>query len=100
MNGNSDILKRIAGNIRDFAGNWDAVYQNILLRAECKQALVDLAEELDLPDVLEAKFVIMANDKFHLLTAKVRDASGKIDNERLLFEYKEFIRREAKRLND
>ena len=51
---------------------------------------MDLAEELDQPEV-EAKFVIMANDKFHLLTAKVRDAEGKIDNERLLFEYKEFI---------
>jgi len=100
MNGNSDILKRIAGNIRDFAGDWDAVYNNIILRGECKQALVELSQELEDPNILEAKFVIMANDKFHLLTAKVRDSNGKIDNEKLLFKFKEFIRREAKRLND
>jgi len=42
INGNSEILKRMAGKVKEFAGDWDAGWQNIQLRADCKQAIVDL----------------------------------------------------------
>src|SRR3990167_9201019 len=41
MNGSSEIIKNIAGNVKGWAGNWDAVYNNILLRGLLHQALVD-----------------------------------------------------------
>ncbi|MFH1682673.1 MAG: ATPase, T2SS/T4P/T4SS family, partial [Candidatus Woesearchaeota archaeon] len=41
INGNSDIIKRMAGNIQEFAGDWDAVWNNIQLRADYKQAIVE-----------------------------------------------------------
>jgi flagellar protein FlaI len=45
LNGDSDILKSIAGQVKDWAGDWDAVWNNILLRAEIKEHLVKRAEE-------------------------------------------------------
>ena len=45
INGESEILKAIAGNVKEWSGNWDAVWDNITLRAKTKEALVDLAEK-------------------------------------------------------
>ncbi len=96
MNGNSEILKRIAGNIPDFAGDWNAVWENILLRAKCKEEIVKVAQDLENPELFEAEFVIKANDKFHLLADQVKEEIGRIDPERIFFLYKEWLRKEAK----
>ncbi|MBW2983884.1 type II/IV secretion system ATPase subunit, partial [Candidatus Woesearchaeota archaeon] len=58
INGESEIIKSIAGNIKEWAGNWDAVWENINLRADCKTAVVDLADKAKNPELLEAEFVI------------------------------------------
>jgi len=39
INGDSEIIKEIASNVRGWAGNWDAIYDNILLRAKIKKKL-------------------------------------------------------------
>ncbi|MEK6899806.1 MAG: hypothetical protein AABX05_01655, partial [Nanoarchaeota archaeon] len=95
-NGNSDILKRMAGRVKEFAGDWDAVWNNIQLRANCKQAIVDIFLETQDASLLEAEFVVEANDLFHLILDKNR-AKGAADNEKVLFEFKEWLRREAKK---
>jgi len=97
MSGDSEILKEIAGNIAEFAGNWEAVWENIELRAKCKQALVDIAEKTKKPELLEADFVIETNDMFHNLLDKVKKEVGKIDPERVFFEYNEWLKKEAKK---
>jgi archaeal flagellar protein FlaI len=97
MNGNSEILKRIAGNIKDFAGDWNMVWNNIVLRGQCKQAIVDAYVKTKDPDLLEAEFVIKANDTFHLLSDKIKQEQGFLDNDRILFEYKEWLRKEVKK---
>ncbi len=97
INGNSEILKRMAGNIREFAGDWDAVWNNIQLRADCKQAIVDIHEQVKDDSLLEAEFVIKCNDRFHLLTDKVQEEVGSMDAERILFEYKEWLKGEVKK---
>ena len=96
INGNSEILKRMAGKVKEFAGEWDAVWENIELRAKCKQAIVDIAAELENPQILEADFVVKANDMFHLISGRVQEKFGKIEPSRVLFEYKEWIKKEAK----
>ncbi|MEK6951330.1 MAG: ATPase, T2SS/T4P/T4SS family [Nanoarchaeota archaeon] len=96
-NGNSDILKRMAGRIKEFAGDWDAVWNNIQLRADAKQAIVELFTEMNDPALLEAEFVVKANDMFHLIAEKVKDKHGKLDSARILFEYKEWLRKEGKK---
>ncbi|MBN2142408.1 type II/IV secretion system ATPase subunit [Candidatus Woesearchaeota archaeon] len=96
INGDSDILKAIAGNVREWAGSWDAVWENITLRADMKTAIVKAAEEENNPDLLEAPFVIKCNDYFHKISEKVRARYGKLDSERILFEWKEWLKKELK----
>lgn len=97
INGNSEILKRMAGKVKEFAGDWDAVWNNIQLRADAKQAIVDLALELNNFSILEADFVIQANDMFKLISERVKEKYGKLDSARILFEYKEWLRKEVRK---
>ncbi len=96
-NGNSDILKRMAGRIKEFAGDWDALWENIQLRADCKQAVIDLAEDKKDPSLLEAEFVIKTNDVFHLISDKVKEKTGRLDSKQILFEFKDWLKREGKK---
>ena len=96
-NGNSVILKTMAGRIKEFAGDWDAVWDNIQLRADIKQAIVDLSVQAKDVSLLEADFIIKANDIFHLISDRVKDKTGKLNSESILFEYKEWLKKEVKK---
>ena len=96
-NGNSDILKRMAGRVKEFAGDWDAVWNNIVLRANCKQAIVDAFSESGDESLLEAGFVVKANDLFRLISDKVKEKTGKLDSDKIYFEFKEWLRKEVKK---
>jgi type IV secretory pathway ATPase VirB11/archaellum biosynthesis ATPase len=80
INGDSDILKSIAGNVKQWAGKWDAVWDNILLRAKIKQAQVDYALKAKNLDLLEAPFSIACNDQFHLISDAVIEETGTLDS--------------------
>ncbi len=97
INGDSDILKAIAGNVKEWAGNWDAIWENIMLRAKMKEELVKLAETENNLDLLEAQFVISCNDEFHKICDKVNDKTGKLDSDRILFDWKEWLKKEVKK---
>lgn len=97
-NGESEVLKTIAANIKEFAGNWDAVRENIELRGKIKAAIVDYSTKLNNPNMLEAPFVIKANDKFHLLSEAIKEDVGYLDPKRIFYEWDEWIKREAKRI--
>lgn len=92
LSGDSEVLKSIAGMIKQFAGNWDAVWDNIKLRAALKQELVDVAHTIKMPSILEAPFVINANDEFHRITEQVQEEVGTIDTERIYRQWKEWLR--------
>ncbi len=72
INGESEILKAIAGTVKEWAGNWDAVWNEIQLRATVKARIVQVADEEGLPELLEAPFVIRANDEFHRISQRMR----------------------------
>lgn len=97
INGNSVILKNMAGRIKEFAGDWDAIWNNILLRADIKQAIVDTAEESKLANLLEADFIVRANDEFHLIGDRLQEKEGKLRNEKILFAFKEWLKKEVKK---
>ncbi len=97
MNGNSEILKGMAGRIKEFVGDWDAIWNNILLRAEAKQAIVDLFVQSSDASLLEADVVIRANDQFNLISDRIKNKKGKLDNADILFEYKEWLKKEVKK---
>ena len=76
MNGDSEIIKSIAGRVKGWAGNWDAVYDNIILRGRIKQELVDAAVSLGKPLLLEAGFNSISNAVFHRISEGVREEKG------------------------
>jgi archaeal flagellar protein FlaI len=97
INGDSDIVKSIAGGVKEWAGNWDAVWDNILLRAKMKALLVKAAKEHDDPDLLEAGFVILANDAYHTIADHVLDSSGHLDSREILFRWEDWLSMQIKR---
>jgi len=97
LNGDSDLLKSIAGNVKDWAGNWDAVWDNILLRAKIKETLANVAKKTKIPSLLEAEFVILSNDEFHKISDMVKGEVGNLDSKRIFFEWNEWLKRKIKR---
>lgn len=91
MNGESSIIKNIAGNVRGWAGNWDAVYDNILLRGKVKQEVVDIANKLGKPVLMEAKFNSMCNSAFHRISDEMRQEIGIPLGGRVFPEWKKWL---------
>ena len=97
VHGESDVLKNIAGSVKDWAGNWDAVWENIQLRANIKKAIVDVSTKLSQPELLEADFVIVANDQFHRISDKVKEEVGSLETKRIFFEWSDWLKGAVKR---
>jgi len=93
-NGDSDIIKAIAGGVKEWAGNWDAVWDNILLRAKIKERLVQASDEEKDPELLEASFTVLASDRFHQISEQVKERTGLIDTARIFFEWNDWLERE------
>lgn len=98
-NGNSEVLKDIAGRIKEYAGKWDAVWENIQLRADVKQAIVDMALKSKNLELLEAPFVTLSNDVFHSMLESVKQEVGEIDSKRVLFQFNDWMKRAVKQQN-
>jgi len=96
MNQDSDVIKSIAENVKEWSGNWDAVWDNIMLRAKNYETLLDYSQKLNAPELLEAKFVVETNDKFHMITDKVKNEVGSMDSKRIFFEWNEWLKKSAK----
>ncbi len=96
INGNSEILKSIAGNVKEWAGDWDAILDNISLRAKIKETLVNYSDKTKDPDLLEAEFVIPANDQFHRISESVKEEVGSLDSKRIFFEWEEWLKRKVR----
>ncbi|MBI2541469.1 type II/IV secretion system ATPase subunit [Candidatus Woesearchaeota archaeon] len=99
INGDSEILKAIAGNVKEWAGDWDAVWDNIMLRANIKKSLVDFASKTNNLELLEADFVIQSNDQFHKISEKIREEIGTLDSKRIFFDWNEWMKRHIKRMD-
>ncbi|MBU1201156.1 MAG: type II/IV secretion system ATPase subunit [Nanoarchaeota archaeon] len=100
INGESEILKAIAGNVKEWAGDWDAVWDNILLRAKIKELIVETAKKENNDEILEAPFVIQSNDQFHRISERIREKKGKLDSKMILFEWTEWLKKEVRKFND
>ena len=97
INGESEIIKSIAGNVKEWAGDWDSVWDNIKLRADCKQAIVDVADKTKDPELLEAEFVIQCSDEFHRVVDRVRGEVGSTDSKRIFFEWNNWLKKSVKK---
>ena len=91
INGDSEVIKDIASNVRGWAGNWDAVYDNILLRAKIKKEIVDVAEKIGNENILESKFNALSNNAFHKISDKIREEIGLPLGERVFPEWQKWL---------
>jgi len=91
INGDSEIIKNIASNIKGWAGNWDAVYDNILLRAKIKKEIVDVAEKIRDSSILEAEFNGKSNNAFHEISDNVTKEVGLPLSEFVFPEWKKWL---------
>jgi len=96
INGDSEIIKAIAGGVKGWAGNWDAVYDNILLRARIKQELVDVSKKTS-PKILEAKFNALSNNMFHQFSEKVRKEVGLPVSDKVFSLWREWLKEQVKK---
>jgi archaeal flagellar protein FlaI len=96
-NGDSEVLKAIAGTVKEWAGDWDALWSNILLRARIKERLVDMARIQSSPELLEADFVVRSNDAFHLLSEQVFQEVGGLDSKRIYSYWNSWLERDVKK---
>ena len=97
MNGDSEIIKSIAGNVKGWAGNWDAVYDNILLRGKAKQEIVNISKKLNKPILMEAEFNAIANGAFHRISNEVTRDEGIPKSELVFPKWKEWLYKNAEK---
>ncbi|MFB6180572.1 MAG: ATPase, T2SS/T4P/T4SS family [Candidatus Nanohalobium sp.] len=94
-NGESLILNRIAENIKEWKNNWEAVWNNIQLRKDIKEAIVEKANQTGNEELLEADFTVKANQKFHIIAEKVNEEYGEQDRDRIFARWKEWLDQQA-----
>jgi hypothetical protein len=97
INGDSEIIKAIAGGVKGWAGNWDAVYDNILLRAKVKKEIVDISDKLNKPILLEAEFNVISNNVFHEISEKITREIGVPLGDRVFPEWKKWAEKAARK---
>ncbi len=97
INGNSEVIKDIASNVKGWAGNWDAVYDNILLRAKIKEELCKVAKKTGDKDLLEAEFNVLSNHMFHKISEKIIEEIGLPLSERVFPEWQKWLNKEIKK---
>jgi len=91
-------MKDIASNVKGWAGNWDAVWDNVVLRANIKQEIVDFAERMKQPELLEAEFTVKSNNAFHQISDEVTEEIGLPTGEVVFPKWKRWLEKESKRV--
>jgi len=97
INGDSEIIKDIASNVKGWAGNWDAVYDNILLRAKIKEEITNVAKKTNNLRILEAGFNTEANHAFHRISDEVRKEIGLPLGERVFPAWQKWLNQQIKK---
>lgn len=98
INGDSEIIKGIAGNVKEWASDWEAVWNNILLRAKTKEMVVAYSHKYNLPELLEAPFTLSSNDQFHKATEEVQRTEGYLNSKQIYFQWEEWLKRATKQI--
>jgi type IV secretory pathway ATPase VirB11/archaellum biosynthesis ATPase len=92
VNGESEVINRISSYVKEWSGNWEAVWENIKLRTMMKETLVKFAEKLRLPELMEAEWVTLSNNEFHLIAERLREESGEVNPKLAYAEWEKWLR--------
>ncbi len=91
LNGESWVLNQIASRVKEWSGNWGAVWENILLRANISDYIVKRSYQLNKPEIMEAKTRVKSNEMFHIISERIKDEIGAIDTKRVFEEWKKWF---------
>ena len=94
INGDSEIIKSVASQVKEWAGDWDSIWDNIVLRGKIKEQILNTATQLKMPELLEAEFTISSNDQFHKISDIVRVKKGFLDSKAIFYEWNEWLKKE------
>jgi len=94
--GESFVLNEIANRVREWKGKWDNVWDNILLRAKVRETLVNYAEKLNKPEILEADFYVKSNEVFHIISEEVKREVGELDSKLIYEKWSKWFKKEIK----
>jgi flagellar protein FlaI len=98
INGDSEVIKDIAAGVKGWAGNWDAVYDNILLRSKIKKEIVDVAEKTGKSEILEAGFNVLSNNIFHQISDEVSEEVGLPVGDRVFPEWQKWLMKTMRKM--
>jgi type IV secretory pathway ATPase VirB11/archaellum biosynthesis ATPase len=96
LNGESFVLNEIAKRVKEWHGNWDAVWSNIELRGKIKQAMIDYARKIGNKEILEAEWVSPSNEMFHMICEEVRKEVGFLDSKEIFKRWDEWFKKMVK----
>ena len=96
LNGESFILNEVASSVREWSGNWNDVWENILLRGKMKKAITDFATTNNAPRIMEAPFVVEANDAFHIIAEQLKAEVGSIPADRAYAMWADWFKKQVK----
>ena len=96
LNGESYVLNEIASRVKEWSGNWAAVWDNIQLRGEIRQTLVDYANKLNNKNILEADFTVKSNQMFHLFSGQSKKELGAVDAKFIREKWSDWLKKELK----
>ena len=94
--GESFVLNEIANRVREWKGKWDNVWDNIMLRAKVRETLVNYAEKLNKPEILEADFYVKSNEVFHIVSEEVKREVGELDSKLIYEKWSKWFKKEIK----
>jgi len=97
IDGESEVLNEIAKRVKEWHGAWDLVWDNILLRAKTKQTLLDYADNLNRPEILEADWIVVSNEAFHLISDQVLREVGSLDSKIIYERWSNWLKEKLKR---
>ncbi len=91
--GESHVLNDVAVRVREWKGNWNAVWNNIKLRGKIMQALTSYADAKNKPELLEADFVVKSNSMFHIISEDVKEETGELNNEEIFERWNAWMKK-------
>lgn len=98
LEGESEIIKSIASKVRAWAGKWDLVWDNILLRTKVKQLMLEYGEKSGNPLMLESDFIVKANDQYHKIFGELTSETGYPDSDDVVREFEHWIKIKSKEM--
>ncbi|PIU63516.1 type VI secretion protein, partial [archaeon CG07_land_8_20_14_0_80_38_8] len=97
IEGDSEVIKSIAGSVREWAGKWDLVWEEIVLRSKIYELIVKTAQERKYLELMESDFIVIANETYHKLFKKLKEEQGYPETKDLLFLFEEWLKAELKK---